>query len=134
MTTWSAHIVPYTPDGRVLMQLRTADAKNWPGVWALFGGHVEGDESHYDCVVRESREEIGLDITDAVHVGLVVDPASGTHCDVFVCPLTMSLETVRQQQTEGAGAELFSRADLAVIPAAPHCAEAALLALDRVGL
>lgn len=42
----------------VLVQNRT---RRYPG-WSFPGGHVERDESFYDCAVREVKEETGLDI------------------------------------------------------------------------
>ncbi len=34
----------------------------YPGHWDLPGGGREGSESPQDCVLRETREEVGLDI------------------------------------------------------------------------
>ena len=44
---------------RVLLQNRTK--KDWQG-YALPGGHVEAGESFVDAVIREMREETGLEI------------------------------------------------------------------------
>ncbi|MDK3017645.1 NUDIX hydrolase [Pseudodonghicola flavimaris] len=37
----------------------------WPGHWDLPGGGREGEESPLDCALRETREEIGLQLTPA---------------------------------------------------------------------
>jgi ADP-ribose pyrophosphatase YjhB (NUDIX family) len=34
----------------------------WPGKWVVMGGHIELGENIGDACVRESKEEIGLDI------------------------------------------------------------------------
>ncbi len=34
----------------------------YPGMWDLPGGHVEPDETPFECIVREMKEEIGLDL------------------------------------------------------------------------
>lgn len=46
--------------GAVLLQLRGPDAKNYPDLWGLPGGHVEPGERPLDAAVREMFEETGL--------------------------------------------------------------------------
>ncbi len=38
---------------------------NWPGHWDLPGGGREGDESPEECVLRELREELALELSEA---------------------------------------------------------------------
>jgi 8-oxo-dGTP diphosphatase len=47
--------------GRVLLA-RNSDASEFPGLWGLPGGGVEQGEHPDDAVVREFREETGLDV------------------------------------------------------------------------
>jgi 8-oxo-dGTP diphosphatase len=49
-------------DGRVLLGLRSADRASYPGVWDVFGGHCEGSESPREALVRELREELGIEL------------------------------------------------------------------------
>lgn len=49
----------FDDEGRILVQNRLA--KDWGGV-TFPGGHVEKDESFYESVIREVKEETGLDI------------------------------------------------------------------------
>lgn len=51
----------YDDKGNVLMQNRRK--KNWPGV-TFPGGHVEKGEALVPSVIREIKEETGLDIED----------------------------------------------------------------------
>ena len=55
--------------GRILLQ-RRADSGNW----ALPGGGMEMDESLADSVVREVREETGLNVEVTGLVGTYTDP------------------------------------------------------------
>ena len=50
--------------GMILLGLRAPDSKTYPNVWDVFGGHVEGEETIEEALVRELREE--LDITPTV--------------------------------------------------------------------
>lgn len=50
-------------NGDVLLQQRSANKKLWPNLWDITaGGHVLKDEFGYEAVIRETKEEIGLDL------------------------------------------------------------------------
>ena len=49
---------------KVLLQQRSANKKLWPNLWDITaGGHVLTGEFGYQTVIRETKEEIGIDIT-----------------------------------------------------------------------
>ena len=49
---------------KVLLQQRSATKKLWPNLWDLTaGGHVLTGELGYQSAIRETKEEIGIDIT-----------------------------------------------------------------------
>ena len=52
---------------KVLVQDRV---KNWKGL-SFPGGHIEDGESFYDCAVRETKEETGLDVYNLKSCGIV---------------------------------------------------------------
>ena len=52
------------PMGRLLVGQRPA-CKDYPGKWEFPGGKLEPGESVYKALVREFREEVGLEITRA---------------------------------------------------------------------
>jgi isopentenyl-diphosphate Delta-isomerase len=66
----AAHLWLLTPQGEVLLQKR-ADAKdNWPGWWDVsVAGHVAAGETSIETVIRETREELGLEISEATYAG-----------------------------------------------------------------
>lgn len=47
-------------DGRVFLA-RRAPAKGFPGLWELPGGKLEDGESAPDALIRELREELGIE-------------------------------------------------------------------------
>lgn len=58
--------------GQILLQQRSANKKLWPNLWDITaGGHVLKDEFGYEAVIRETKEEIGLelDVEDLLFIG-----------------------------------------------------------------
>ena len=60
LITPGANAVVQDDNGRVLLIRRRDNLK-----WALPGGGMELEQSVYDCLVREVREETGLDVISA---------------------------------------------------------------------
>ena len=48
-------------DNKILLQKRKG-SKLWPGYYALPAGHIDEGENQYDALVREAREELGIDL------------------------------------------------------------------------
>ena len=44
----------------ILLGQRSAGRAFYPGVWDVFGGHVETGEQHQQTLVRELQEELGI--------------------------------------------------------------------------
>jgi len=49
-------------DGQILLGHRTAGRAVFPDVWDLAGGHIEPGETAAQAMVRECREELGIEI------------------------------------------------------------------------
>ena len=49
-------------EGRLLVIKRRANDAHKPGAWDIPGGRLEEDESPFDGLTRETREEAGLEI------------------------------------------------------------------------
>jgi 8-oxo-dGTP diphosphatase len=82
-------ILPY--EGKFLMQLRdNIPTILYPGLWGLFGGHIEAGETPEIAVVREVIEEIGFEITTPAKFGCYGDNRVMRH--VFYAPLTVDLD------------------------------------------
>ena len=77
-------------DGKFLFQLRD-NIPNivHPGVWGLFGGHLEPKETPETCLKRELIEEIGYAVSDVILFNQYAD--SLVNRWVFYAPLTVDL-------------------------------------------
>jgi 8-oxo-dGTP pyrophosphatase MutT (NUDIX family) len=49
-------------EGRVLLLKRRPDDERNPNRWDCLGGHFLAEESGEDCMIREAKEESGLDV------------------------------------------------------------------------
>lgn len=56
----AVHII-LIDDNKILLQKRKG-SKLWPGYYALPAGHIDEGETQYDALVREAREELGIEI------------------------------------------------------------------------
>jgi 8-oxo-dGTP diphosphatase len=82
-------ILPH--DGKFLMQLRdNIPTILYPGLWGLFGGHIEAGETPEIAVIREVIEEIGYQITAPKKFGCYGDERAMRH--VFYAPLTVGID------------------------------------------
>jgi 8-oxo-dGTP diphosphatase len=62
-TTEIAHVLLFDRAGRLLIYLRDNNPTiPFPNHWDLFGGHVEPDETPEQAMVREVREELGIEL------------------------------------------------------------------------
>ena len=56
-------IILYTKD-EVLLQKRTADAPVIPGYWGFFGGGIEDNETSKNAIFKETKEELGVTLSN----------------------------------------------------------------------
>ncbi|MFM6057653.1 MAG: NUDIX hydrolase, partial [Microcystis aeruginosa] len=85
-------------DGRFLMQLRDdIPTILYPGVWGLFGGHLEAGESPEIGLKRELQEEINYEAPSLRYFRSYNDDNLSRY--LYHVPLTVALEKL--VQTEG---------------------------------
>lgn len=58
-------------NGAVLLCHRHPDREWYPNVWDVPGGHIDDGESPMDALVREIREELGIEIDRASAVSVI---------------------------------------------------------------
>lgn len=74
---------------RILLGQRSGTRAFYPGVWDVFGGHVEPGEGQPQTLVRELQEELGITPTEWKYLETISLPA-GEGAD----PLTVHLYLV----------------------------------------
>ncbi len=100
-------ILPH--NGKFLMQLRdNIPTILYPGLWGLFGGHIEPGETPEIAVWREVMEEIGYQIIEPQKFGCYSDDRVIRH--VFYAPLTVEIDKL--VLTEGWDFGLISPAQI----------------------
>lgn len=77
-------------DGKLLITQRQADA-HLGGLWEFPGGKRETGETFEQCLVRELREELGVEARAGELFEAVTHayPGKRVHVKFFVCELTM---------------------------------------------
>ena len=75
-------------DGKLLITQRHADA-HLGGLWEFPGGKRESDETFEQCLVREIREELGLEISTGELFEEVVHayPEKSVRLKFFICKI-----------------------------------------------
>ena len=119
----AAHVWIVTPDGRVLLQRRSTRKENYPGQWDVSAaGHLSAGESAVEAAIRETQEEIGLEIqpADLRHVLTTREQAvlnDGRYLDneiyeVFIVRCAIDLASLRLDPAEVDEVRLMTVAEL----------------------
>lgn len=106
---------------KVLLQLRAKDRRLWPNLWDnTAGGHVDAGEWGYQAVLRETKEELGIDIdpTELTFIGAtssdenVAGMISRHFNEYYVAFLDLDIQDLTLQAAEVAEAKWFDVDDL----------------------
>lgn len=100
------------PDGRYLITKRVM-TKAWaPGWWEVSGGACQAGETSYEAVLREVKEETGLDVSSCTDAYKFTyhreNPGEGDNyfVDVYKFVLDFSEEDLNLQEAETDGYQL----------------------------
>ncbi|MEV6874117.1 NUDIX domain-containing protein [Amycolatopsis sp. NPDC051128] len=103
--------IAFDDDGRLLLIRRANNPGS--GQWSLPGGRVEPGESDETAVIRELREETGLDVIPGTWIGTVTRGPFEIHD--YACEITGGILTAGDDATE---ARWSDAADLSALEAA----------------
>src|SRR5262249_7806376 len=72
-----------------------------PPIWNLPGGGVEPGEAPWDAAVRETREEVGVEVAIRRLTGVYHRPPGGDPVRGFTCDLVAGTPTTRPDPGDG---------------------------------
>lgn len=82
--TLGVHVWILTPDHHILLQKRSFNCHNFPGMWDMTGGHVRAGESSIEAMRRELLEELGISVDSSELQFLFRHPAQQNHIPMFL--------------------------------------------------
>ena len=108
-------------DFNVLLQKRSANKKLWPNRWDVtIGGHVNAGEFGRQALIRECKEELGIEISDE-DIKYLVSTTSVYNKDGYVnnhydeCYLitkNVNVEDLKLQEEEVSDAKYFPKKEI----------------------
>jgi isopentenyldiphosphate isomerase len=141
----AVHVWIVQSDGRIVVQRRALAKENNPGLWDVSAaGHISAGESAIDAAIRETREELGLELDPAEldHVATLREQSvlnGGTYIDneiheIFVVRRDVDVRTLRLQKEEVDEARVVSWDEFAQLERVAHEEEYAMLRDSRFGM
>lgn len=87
-------------NGEFLMQKRSMNKKFFPGKWSVTGGGADVGETTLDALIRETKEEIGVELTpDDVELMLSLKRRYA-FVDVYMANKDIDIENITLQKEE----------------------------------
>lgn len=102
------HIWIQNSKGELLMQKRSEQVDNCPGVWATTGGSVQAGEEPLPTAVRELSEELGLNVSAEELQYCLMVRRKNAFCYVYLLRKDIPVESLKLQECEVAAAEWMS--------------------------
>lgn len=95
-------VILYNRQGQVLLQKRTEDKSYCPGFWGLTGGAVDCGEDTRTAIIRETKEEIGVEISpeDMTFYYTQEGEDGDLFVDVFIAECNFPAEEMQFQKEE----------------------------------
>jgi ADP-ribose pyrophosphatase YjhB (NUDIX family) len=114
-------IIPFPPDKILLIKRRTVPFRDY---WALPGGRVDPEETVEQTIVREVKEETGLDVAIVSKIGDYHEQGVQDGVEYDYYPACFLVKTVggeiKKQESEIEDIKLFSLNDIPEAMAFEH--------------
>lgn len=79
------HVCIFNTNNKMLIQKRTAHKSSWPNMWDVsVGGHVLVNETSEAATMRETKEELGIDIDLKNHCPILTNHFQNGFDDFYI--------------------------------------------------
>ena len=95
------HMVIFNSKGEMLIQQRHPNKKNWPSLWDIsVGGCASSGESSVAAMIRETKEELGLDLSEFIKRPIFTFNFHEGFDDIYIVNKDIDLTSLTLQETE----------------------------------
>ena len=95
------HLIIFNSKGEMLIQQRSDNKKNWPSKWDIsVGGCVISGENSLQAMIRESKEELGLDLENVLNRPVFTFNFSEGFDDIYLLNMDVELNEIILQEEE----------------------------------
>ena len=111
----------FNKNGDVLLQKRSKTKKLWPDLWDITaGGHVLAGEFGYEALIREVKEELGIDIEQKDLLYLVGSTSVNVKGDIinkhfnecFIINKDVDISKIKLQKEEVSEIKWFTKEEI----------------------
>lgn len=111
----------FNKNGDVLLQKRSKTKKLWPDLWDITaGGHVLAGEFGYEALIREVKEELGIDIEQKDLLYLVGSTSVNVKGDIinkhfnecFIINKDVDISKIKLQEEEVSEIKWFTKEEI----------------------
>ena len=112
--TLGMHVYIYDSQGRFLLQKRAENKRFLPGQWETTMGHALSGETSFDCVLREVKEELGVELLPEAVIKIYRwhEHADQMLTDVYFVQADLDEHALTLQKDEVLGAQWVSRKEM----------------------
>ena len=108
-------------NSNILLQKRSAKKKLWPNMWDVtVGGHVDAGEFGRQSLIREVKEELGIDITDddikylvgSSSINIKGDIINKHYNECYLITKDIDISKIKLQEEEVSEVKYFSKEEV----------------------
>ena len=108
-------------NSNVLLQKRSKEKKLWPNLWDVtLGGHVDSGEFGRQALIREAKEELGLDLNDndikylvgSTSINIKGNIINKHYNECYLIKKDIDVSKIKLQKEEVSEVKYFSKEDI----------------------